>query len=102
MGHVVVKGLSDASRWQRGSTEGLSIGLFMFALLGNATYGLQIFLTSTDTLFLLHSLPWLLGSVGVLLLDLVILAQFYIFRKRSQNNPTGSVESESAAVSVTA
>ncbi|VDL93744.1 unnamed protein product [Schistocephalus solidus] len=57
--------------WRRGSTEGLSIFLFMFALLGNASYGLQIFLTSTDTLFLLHSLPWILGSLGVLFLDVV-------------------------------
>uniref|UniRef100_A0A0X3PCL5 Lysosomal amino acid transporter 1 n=1 Tax=Schistocephalus solidus TaxID=70667 RepID=A0A0X3PCL5_SCHSO len=87
--------------WRRGSTEGLSIFLFMFALLGNASYGLQIFLTSTDTLFLLHSLPWILGSLGVLFLDVVILAQFYVFRRRRQRNPTQTVEAESTAVSIT-
>ncbi|KAF5403850.1 hypothetical protein PHET_02736 [Paragonimus heterotremus] len=57
--------------WQRGSTEGLCVILFCLALVGNASYGLQIFLTSLDPRFLLNSLPWLIGSVGVLLLDLI-------------------------------
>ncbi|KAF7241644.1 hypothetical protein EG68_10920 [Paragonimus skrjabini miyazakii] len=65
--------------WQRGSTEGLCVILFCLALVGNASYGLQIFLTSLDPRFLLNSLPWLIGSVGVLLLDLIILFQFYHF-----------------------
>nr|VZI26004.1 unnamed protein product [Spirometra erinaceieuropaei] len=84
--------------WRRASTEGLSIFVFMFALIGNASYGLQIFLTSTDTLFLLHSLPWILGSLGVLLLDLVILFQFYVFRRRQQSNLIRTTEAESTAV----
>nr|VZI41087.1 unnamed protein product [Spirometra erinaceieuropaei] len=84
--------------WRRASTEGLSIFVFMFALIGNASYGLQIFLTSTDALFLLHSLPWILGSLGVLLLDLVILFQFYVFRRRQQSNLIRTTEAESTAV----
>ncbi|KAA3682207.1 uncharacterized protein DEA37_0014167 [Paragonimus westermani] len=66
-------------QWQRGSTEGLCVVLFCLALVGNASYGLQIFLTSLDPRFLLNSLPWLIGSLGVLLLDLIILFQFYRF-----------------------
>jgi hypothetical protein len=46
---------------QRGSVEGLSWKLFMFAIMGNTAYGLSIFLRSLDATFLLDRLPWLVG-----------------------------------------
>ncbi|KER29848.1 hypothetical protein T265_03641 [Opisthorchis viverrini] len=56
--------------WRRRSTEGLCPALFFASILGNTSYGLQIFITSTEPIFLLQALPWLVGSVGVLALDL--------------------------------
>ncbi|KAL3319229.1 PQ loop repeat-containing protein 2 [Cichlidogyrus casuarinus] len=66
--------------WSRKTTDGLSLGLFILACTGNSSYGLQIFLSSSDTRTLIRSLPWILGSMGVLTLDLIILFQFYWYR----------------------
>lgn len=59
-------------QYQRSSTEGLCLGLFCMAVLGNTSYGLQIFLTSLYPTYLLESLPWLAGSLGVLGLDFIV------------------------------
>lgn len=69
--------------YQRSSTEGLCLGLFCMAVLGNTSYGLQIFLTSLYPTYLLESLPWLAGSLGVLGLDFIICFQFYYYSHRS-------------------
>ncbi|XP_065603948.1 lysosomal amino acid transporter 1 homolog isoform X2 [Cyrtonyx montezumae] len=60
--------------FQRKSTEGSSYLLFASAMLGNCTYGLSLVLKmpaagSLRAFYFLHHLPWLLGSFGVLLLD---------------------------------
>ncbi|KAL0488165.1 lysosomal amino acid transporter [Acrasis kona] len=71
----------------RKSTEGLSPILFLCAFLGNTAYTLSVLLYSVDLNFILSKLPWIVGSAGVLLLDLVILSQFVLFRKNIQKTP---------------
>ncbi|CAD6884050.1 unnamed protein product [Tilletia caries] len=57
--------------------EGLSMALFVFALLGNSTYVASIMLKSTDPEYhLLENASWLVGSLGVVFLDFIVLAQF--------------------------
>ncbi|KAK0548433.1 putative vacuolar membrane transporter for cationic amino acids [Tilletia horrida] len=56
--------------------EGLSMALFVFALLGNSTYVASIMLKSLDPDYLLENASWLVGSLGVVFLDFVVLAQF--------------------------
>ncbi|VDK39442.1 unnamed protein product [Taenia asiatica] len=58
--------------WRRGSTEGLSPVTFIFAIVGNVAYALQIFLTSVEPTFIIRALPWLFGSLGVVLFDLIV------------------------------
>uniref|UniRef100_A0A8B9R2M1 PQ-loop repeat-containing protein 2 n=1 Tax=Anas platyrhynchos TaxID=8839 RepID=A0A8B9R2M1_ANAPL len=63
--------------FQRRSTEGTSYLLFALAMLGNCTYGLSLVLkmpatTSFQALYFLHHLPWLIGSFGVLFLDIFV------------------------------
>ncbi|KAJ3195363.1 PQ loop repeat-containing protein 2 [Irineochytrium annulatum] len=61
------------------SVEGLSLGLFIFTLAGNLSYGVSILLRTTaadDPLgFIRADLPYVVGSIGVLAMDLKILAQ---------------------------
>ncbi|KAM7536023.1 hypothetical protein Aperf_G00000099217 [Anoplocephala perfoliata] len=83
--------------WRRGSTEGLSPLTFIFAIIGNTSYGLQILLTSLNRVFIVRSLPWIFGSLGCVLLDLSILAQFYHFRRRSYTPLQEEVVDELAA-----
>ncbi|XP_019358748.1 PREDICTED: putative uncharacterized protein PQLC2L [Gavialis gangeticus] len=75
--------------FQRQSTEGTSYLLFALAMMGNWTYGLSLVLKvpaakSLRNLYLLHHLPWLIGSFGVLFLDIFITAQFVIYRKQNK------------------
>ncbi|XP_014380035.1 putative uncharacterized protein PQLC2L isoform X2 [Alligator sinensis] len=75
--------------FQRQSTEGTSYLLFALAMMGNWTYGLSLVLKvpaakSLRNLYLLHHLPWLIGSFGVLFLDIFITAQFIIYRKQNK------------------
>ncbi len=58
---------------------GLSLQLFIFAVLGNLTYVLSILLTSVEKDYILDSLPYIVGSGGTLFFDIVIFIQFRIF-----------------------
>lgn len=68
----------DVLFWQfiRRSTEGLSLPMFVLAVLGNVTYGLGVFLVSVDPVFILRKLPWIIGSVGTLVFDVTVSSQF--------------------------
>ncbi|CDI98733.1 PQ loop repeat containing protein 2 [Echinococcus multilocularis] len=78
--------------WRRGSTEGLSPITFIFAIVGNVAYALQIFLTSIELTFIIRALPWLFGSLGVVLFDLIICTQFYRYQGRGYNSLAADVE----------
>jgi len=72
----------------RKSVEGLSMSLFICAFLGNFFYVLSI-LTSSPAhgpgarAFLLESIPYLLGSGGVLMFDMIIVLQGRIYKNRA-------------------
>ncbi|KAG8445253.1 hypothetical protein GDO86_010146 [Hymenochirus boettgeri] len=71
---------------QRKSTEGTSYLLFALAMLGNCTYGISLLLKLPTVKhykrwYIMHHLPWLIGSFGVLILDFFMTAQFIIYRK---------------------
>lgn len=65
---------------------GLSVALVACALIGNLTYSLSI-LTSPEASgpdrseFLSTEAPFIIGSAGTMLLDLIILAQFFWYRR---------------------
>lgn len=63
--------------------DGISMTMFALTLLGNATYIASVVLRSTDRVFLLDKLPWLVDAVGTVLQDLFILALFIAFRSTS-------------------
>ena len=82
--------------WRRKSTEGVSVLFFLFACLGNLTYGLSIFAFEPECRdpvcgpgeagriygqYILVNLSWLAGSAGTLLLDLGIFVQFFLYNR---------------------
>lgn len=74
------------TNFKRKSTEGLSYFLFVLVILGNTTYGLSVLLKNPDegqgeSSYMVHHLPWLIGSLGTLSLDVIISIQFIIYRK---------------------
>ncbi|KAJ3180284.1 hypothetical protein HDU87_002163 [Geranomyces variabilis] len=66
----------------RRSCAGLSLYMFVFTLLGNASYITSILLQSTSRAYIMTNLPWILGSGLTLLCDLVILTQARMYRRR--------------------
>ena len=70
--------------YQRKATEGLSFTMFFFALLGNLFYGTSIVIMPMDphsSFFWESTLPYILGSYGCVLPSVVVLWQFFHYRK---------------------
>ncbi|KAI8811202.1 PQ loop repeat-domain-containing protein [Cladochytrium replicatum] len=65
------------------STDGVSLSLFALTLLGNLSYGLAIIVRGfvVDAHFFSSILPYLVGSIGVIIFDVIIFAQAYIYAK---------------------
>jgi uncharacterized protein with PQ loop repeat len=61
------------------STDGVSLAMFQLAVVANIAYGLSILfrLPTIDRDFWLGTFPFLIGSLGTLLLDSVIFVQAY-------------------------
>lgn len=69
---------------QRKSVDGLSSALFIFAAFGNLTYTSSILLSSAmqNRAKALEAVPYLLGSIGTLLFDVIIFSQFFWYRRK--------------------
>jgi uncharacterized protein with PQ loop repeat len=58
------------------STEGLSVLMYVFAILGNATY-IAVFTIDPQTIQ--TNMPWIVSSTGMIILDLYIIYQNYYY-----------------------
>ncbi|XP_067167013.1 lysosomal amino acid transporter 1 homolog isoform X2 [Apteryx mantelli] len=72
--------------YKRKSTVGVSYSLFALVMLGNTLYGVSVLLKNpepgqSEGDYILHHLPWLIGSLGVLLLDVIISFQFLAYQR---------------------
>lgn len=65
------------------SCEGLSPLIFGIIISGNVFYTISILLESSSKVYLLSNLPWIAGSAGTILLDVVILFQFLMYPSAS-------------------
>ncbi|XP_042199614.1 lysosomal amino acid transporter 1 homolog [Callorhinchus milii] len=86
------------TNFKRKSTEGISCFLFVCVILGNATYGVSVLLMNPDRgqgegSYILNHLPWLLGSLGTMSLDLVIITQFLQYRPKSSEERETLIDS---------
>lgn len=93
----------------RKSTEGVSVLFFIFCCIGNVTYALSIFAYEPRCAdeerahhgplpfkcengdwkraywkYILVDASWVIGSIGALVLDLVIFSQFWLYRGRKR------------------
>ncbi|XP_054857300.1 lysosomal amino acid transporter 1 homolog [Eublepharis macularius] len=74
------------TNFKRKSTTGISYSLFALVMLGNTLYGVSVLLKNPDLgqsegSYVIHHLPWLIGSLGVLSLDVFISLQFLAYRQ---------------------
>ncbi|KAI8639244.1 PQ loop repeat-domain-containing protein [Parasitella parasitica] len=68
--------------WHQQSTDGLSPGMFVYAVCGNICFSLSIFLKSVERRYIIINLPWIVGSLGTVIFDIMIFLQFCVFRRR--------------------
>lgn len=86
---------------RRGTTEGLSLFMFVLLVLGSITYVLSIFIRSTAAEFVVPKLPWLIEALGAIFLDGSIVLQIFYYRHKNRNktppqvpasvNPLGTI-----------
>ena len=74
--------------------------MFFCAVMGNVTYALGVFLRDASPKALLAALPFLVGSVGTICLDGIILIQFWLYKGSSANKRTSSVGGDGTYVLV--
>ncbi|NXG38606.1 LAAT1 protein, partial [Dromaius novaehollandiae] len=80
------------TNYKRKSTVGVSYSLFALVMLGNTLYGVSVLLKNpepgqSEGDYILHHLPWLIGSLGVLSLDVIISLQFLAYQKGRPGTP---------------
>uniref|UniRef100_A0A3Q4HQZ5 Lysosomal amino acid transporter 1 homolog n=1 Tax=Neolamprologus brichardi TaxID=32507 RepID=A0A3Q4HQZ5_NEOBR len=83
--YLCSRGPQIYTNFKRKSTQGVSYFLFALVILGNTTYGLSVLLKNPDlgqdeSSYMIHHVPWLIGSLGTLSLDLIISVQFLMYR----------------------
>jgi solute carrier family 66 (lysosomal lysine-arginine transporter), member 1 len=59
---------------------------FVLSLLGNLTYGAGILSHSTEKEYVVRNIPWLIGSLGTMVEDVMIFVQFHLYRKNITND----------------
>lgn len=82
---------------KRGNVEGLNPLMFIFAVVGNATYVASILVSSLDWSKIRPNLPWLVDAGGCVLLDTFILIQFLYFHHRMPREKENKCEVRVAA-----
>ena len=66
--------------FRRRSTDGLSLAMFFFAVMGNLFYAVSIFLNTHGWHEYRNRLPYIIGSIGTLCFDFTIFTQFQIYK----------------------
>ncbi|KAJ2481717.1 hypothetical protein EV174_003392, partial [Coemansia sp. RSA 2320] len=84
-----------AKNYRKQSCEGLSIGMFIFSILGNMSFTLSLLLHSLDSNYLLANVPWIIGSTGTMFFDLAIFYQFYIYNASDLQSTSEAEDDES-------
>lgn len=72
---------------RRGNVQGLNPFMFVFALVGNATYVASILVSSLEWSKIRPNLPWLVDAGGCVVLDTFIIIQFIYFNSRTRRGP---------------
>ncbi|KIX05054.1 uncharacterized protein Z518_05926 [Rhinocladiella mackenziei CBS 650.93] len=73
------------------SCEGLSLLFFILSLMGNLSYGAGILCHSTEHEYVMKNLPWLIGSLGTMIEDVTIFAQFHMYRVQEDSSTENAV-----------
>lgn len=83
--------------WARGDADGLSISMFLCAICGNLFGGLGIVLRIQAASDLAWQLPWLIGMLGTVAMDVAIAWQTQQSAEKQRRRTEGVAEAQTAA-----
>lgn len=63
--------------------KGLSRFMFVIIWVANLTYGASVLMGGSGGIYLIRHLPWLLGSLGLCLFDVIIFSQYIVYGSAS-------------------
>jgi len=69
--------------WKSKSVEGLSALMFFCAVMGNLTYAAGVLIKASGWDDVNAAMPWLVGSVGTIIFDFIIVIQCFCYRNAS-------------------
>ncbi len=61
---------------------------FLLSLTGNFTYGASLVSYSQKPEYLIKAIPWLLGSLGTIVEDMIIFVQFRLYSPQRKASAT--------------
>lgn len=76
--------------YRRKTTEGLSMLMYIFTILGNTFYLLSVLTFSLEPDYIYTNLPWIFMIVITVLMDFVVLFQFKYYKQSVQSNTSVS------------
>ena len=82
--------------FKRKSTKGLSVVMFLMAIGGNASYIAGIVLEGIRKEVLLEHMPWLAGSIVIMVLDIIIYIQSVVYRDGRKGRRARNVSNDTA------
>ena len=68
--------------YTRKTTEGLSILMYVFTILGNICYLLATLTFSIETEYVLTNMPWIVMIVVTVTMDVVVIFQSYYYKRK--------------------
>lgn len=74
--------------YRKQKTEGLALLFFILSVCGNLTYAASILAFSMEREYVITNIPWLMGSLGTLAFDFIILFQFLLYRLHEEEIET--------------
>lgn len=74
--------------WYRKSTEGLSLLMYVFTIIGNSFY---IGVIIASPYYLMENIPWLIAGSISILLDIIIISQHYYYKRYKYNTSSRTV-----------
>jgi solute carrier family 66 (lysosomal lysine-arginine transporter), member 1 len=80
--------------WRRRSAEGLALSMFLCAISANLCYGLGLLLRARSADEFFSSLPWVLGSLGTVAMDVIILVQAWYWYPSTGHSKHGTRSDE--------
>lgn len=72
--------------YQRKSTEGLSIYMYIFTILGNTLYTASILTYSTESDYIITNLPWIVLTIVTVSCDFFVIFQSQLYKKKDLVN----------------